>query len=791
MNRLFLLLFGALTFVAHAQVPNYVPTEGLVAWWPLDGNALDSGPNALDGVLNGTSTVTNRFNEVESALSLDGADDWIDFGYNDAWHLEDFTLNIWYSTLEWPEFTNYDAIVAAGDAYFMFVGDAGPGGGGNSSFYVSTSPLQGGVWSYENNSDGQWHMMTGVRNASAEYIELYIDGVYIGSAAASGGLLVGEQPLSIGRYWDFNPHWFDGNVDDFGIWNRALTEEEILALYNSEVVTTPCYVPTENLEYWSSFDGEATDQSGNNVASTLFGSSTTDDRNGIASGALAFNGIDESVELYAVGGANFGSELSLCAWVRPDGSSINGSHPRFFHSSEGVGGGYDRWFLTWSPPQAYEKISFGIGNGSTDLIESEDPLEIGIWTHIVSVFENGTIRLYVDGQLTDEGTLSFSTLSHVTAPVHIASAIGNSHFHGALDEVGIWSKALGDDEIMQLYSSGLTTSGCTDSEACNFDASAFCDDGNCIYPPTGALNCEVGEAFCAEGTTWNSATQSCDPLPCEAVSDATACGPGTYWDDLESLCLPIETCTDDLDGDGVIGVNDLMQLLSSFGTDCPETGDTSGDPETAEFTCGDPVNYHGYDYATVEIGEQCWFAENLRSELYRNGDSIPGNLTAEEWVSANDIALGAQAIYNDDTSYIDSFGRLYNGHAVQDDRSLCPTDWHVGSNSDWVVLEQYVGEQGFTNQEGLALKSTFSWNPNGNQSGNGIDAFGFSAVANGSRRWNDGTYNYAGIYGQHWTSSLLNTNLGYRRSFRYDSDVFLTYDGSLNSGASVRCLKDQ
>ena len=38
MNRLFLLLFGALSLVAHAQVPDYVPTEGLVGWWPLDGN---------------------------------------------------------------------------------------------------------------------------------------------------------------------------------------------------------------------------------------------------------------------------------------------------------------------------------------------------------------------------------------------------------------------------------------------------------------------------------------------------------------------------------------------------------------------------------------------------------------------------------------------------------------------------------------------------------------------------------------------------------------------------------
>ena len=230
-----------------------------------------------------------------------------------------------------------------------------------------------------------------------------------------------------------------------------------------------------------------------------------------------------------------------------------------------------------------------------------------------------------------------------------------------------------------------------------------------------------------------------------------------------------------------------MQLLSSFGTDCPELGE----PETAEFMCGDPVNYHGYDYATVQIGEQCWFAENLRTEFYQSGDPIPGNLSNSEWSNTHETSLGAQAIYNNDPLYLESFGRLYNGHAVLDDRNLCPNGWHVGSDEDWEILEQFVSDAGYTNQEGLALKSTSTWNANGGQSGNGIDAFGFAAVANGSRSWTYGTYNFAGIYGQHWTSTPIDATQGYRRSFRYDDDIFLTYPGSLNTGASVRCLADE
>ena len=109
--------------------------------------------------------------------------------------------------------------------------------------------------------------------------------------------------------------------------------------------------------------------------------------------------------------------------------------------------------------------------------------------------------------------------------------------------------------------------GCSDADACNFNPSDLCTV-DCIFPVLGAVDCEEGAETCGEGTIWNSETQTCVPEPVNPTASEISCGPGTYWDDLESLCLPIETCEDDLDGDGVIGVNDLMQLLSSFGTDC-------------------------------------------------------------------------------------------------------------------------------------------------------------------------------------------------------------------------------
>ena len=74
----------------------------------------------------------------------------------------------------------------------------------------------------------------------------------------------------------------------------------------------------------------------------------------------------------------------------------------------------------------------------------------------------------------------------------------------------------------------------------------------------------------------------------------------------------------------------------------------------------DPLEYQGYDYETVQIGEQCWFAENLRSENYRNGHTIPANLSDAEWQGTTAGAMSAIDL--------DEYGGLYNWHAISDER---------------------------------------------------------------------------------------------------------------------------
>ena len=99
MNRLFLLLFGMVTFMAHAQVPDYVPTEGLVAWWPMNGN-VDDAIGSLHGFNQGGVETEGPYGHVGQALELPGGDDYIDLptgGVN-----EEGGLTLAFGLLELP-----------------------------------------------------------------------------------------------------------------------------------------------------------------------------------------------------------------------------------------------------------------------------------------------------------------------------------------------------------------------------------------------------------------------------------------------------------------------------------------------------------------------------------------------------------------------------------------------------------------------------------------------------------------------------------------------------------------
>ena len=214
--------------------------------------------------------------------------------------------------------------------------------------------------------------------------------------------------------------------------------------------------------------------------------------------------------------------------------------------------------------------------------------------------------------------------------------------------------------------------------------------------------------------------------------------------------------------------------------------------------CGDAttVNFDGHTYALVAIGTQCWFAENLRSDNYRNGDAIPGNLNDSQWTSTSS---GAQAVYgegssnvyqgsSDEAPNLATYGRLYNGYAVNDSRGLCPSGFHVPSDEEWLTLEMALGmtssqanSTGWRGtDQGTQLK-TPSWG--------GTNSCDFSALPGGYRSDTHGYFSNQGFGGYWWSSSPIGANAWNRFLFSDYPHVY-RYNYCTRYGFSVRCVRD-
>ena len=202
----------------------------------------------------------------------------------------------------------------------------------------------------------------------------------------------------------------------------------------------------------------------------------------------------------------------------------------------------------------------------------------------------------------------------------------------------------------------------------------------------------------------------------------------------------------------------------------------------------------GNMYSTVAIGNQVWFAENLRVTHYNNGDPIATGLDNTDWSETDE---GAYAVYNDNPANAEIYGKLYNFHAVDDDRGLCPFGWRVATDQDWKDLEMFLGmpeseanSTGWRGEnEGGMLKATGTeyWNsPNEGAT----NETGFTAMPGGSRG-SSGHYFALNSMGRHWTSTSFDAEDSMWRSLSSTTASIYRSEASKNMGYAVRCIKVQ
>ena len=203
-------------------------------------------------------------------------------------------------------------------------------------------------------------------------------------------------------------------------------------------------------------------------------------------------------------------------------------------------------------------------------------------------------------------------------------------------------------------------------------------------------------------------------------------------------------------------------------------------------------------YYTVQIGDQCWMMDNLKTTKYKNGNSIPNVLDNLEW---SGLSTGAYVWFDNDVAWKDVYGALYNWYAAVDTSGLCPTGWHVPEQDEWVTLANHIGG---VLSAGAKLKSCRQINsPLGGDCfttvhprwesfpyfNYGTDDYGFSGIPAGDRL-TDGTFANMGMTGDHWTSSEENAfSAWYDQLYHSGPDIWMNYHDKRN-GHSVRCIKN-
>ena len=231
-----------------------------------------------------------------------------------------------------------------------------------------------------------------------------------------------------------------------------------------------------------------------------------------------------------------------------------------------------------------------------------------------------------------------------------------------------------------------------------------------------------------------------------------------------------------------------------------------GISSTPQFMCGvDTVTYDGGPYPTVLIGTQCWLTKNIRTTKYPNGSSITKGPAANGAAGWTDVNTAYYSCPSDRFGNVedctaageyDNCGMLYqwkaamNGSVAPGDQGICPTGWHIPTDSEWYTLENYLKNSGQT----CNANRDMAWECFGasNKLADSSSAFyspsGFNGVFAGYR--SSGTYYVRLSYVMFWSSSAFDSNSAWIRDLYSNDNRVRRRNTSKAEALSVRCIKN-
>lgn len=265
MKKVFLLAALSISTSLFAQPPNYVPTNGLIGWYPFNNNALDSSDNGNNGTLTGATTTNDRFGQIRSAYRFFNSSDKIELQTVSANRITKYTVTGWFQIN--PGSSNFDGTIFAhsnacngSDGLRLFFGQD------NLLYwraeYTSGCAGKGARHNRSYEDDNSWHFFTVTLDADsglllANQFKIYIDTVLVSNPADSissgdqnaviAPILNGTSSTTIGNI-NIGGAQFRGKLDDIGIWERVLSPSEIKNIFLSKTQTASIPQHPQKLE---------------------------------------------------------------------------------------------------------------------------------------------------------------------------------------------------------------------------------------------------------------------------------------------------------------------------------------------------------------------------------------------------------------------------------------------------------------------------------------------------------------------------------------------------------------
>ncbi|MBU6204586.1 MAG: fibronectin type III domain-containing protein [Bacteroidetes bacterium] len=721
-----LMTINSLSFAQN--VPSYVPTNGLVGWWPFNGNANDESGNGNNAVLQGNASfATDRYSVANSSYLGDltsGAD--ITAQNNFPFGNSERTISLWFqNSMPYP----------GGNRQLFSYGDNNSGG--RFGLYLDGAFIGvehvNGARRCTYTPDGNWHNITVTYPSSGmgtNDILLYFDGLLQSSSNLNPVSSLNTANSDI--HWigtlGFSPGWlyaFSGKIDDIAIYNRALTQQEITALYNAnnctgigaEIAVTQ---PTCGLPNGSAISAGT---GGSGSYSYLWSNgATTAAVSNLSAGVYSLTVTDE---LACTASSSINVNNSICPKLNTQ-STVN----NITQNSASI---------SWPAVSCANKYRVVVKNISTGTQTTSLVSAPNTTLNLSGLQANTTYQVRIRTQCSQNGSV-VSQLSPIKS-----------------------FTTLNSQGIQCLPPANVSTSGITASAAqINWT------------PATGALQYNLRYRIVGTGT-WSNVVISSGSVSTIIIQNLIA--PATYEFQLRSKCNN--------------NPDEFSPYSSLFTFNTGSSGITThtcGAPNihNAQRTYGTLTDQQGNVYKTVAIGSQVWMAENLVTGIYRNGDPIANLTTGQDWVATNDGAW--LYVNNDSANYHCPLGKIYNWYAVNDARNLCPSGWHMPSDGEWTTLSNFLGGEPVA---GGKLKTALgfpAWDP-GNVEG--TNESGFSALGGGYRNGTNGSFFAWGSQGYWWSATSFETsNNAWSRSMTWNTGTLFRSNNNKRDGYSVRCVRD-